>query len=126
MEGAAPAALSRSRAEFQGARPCWARAAVKRVVNVADIDSRYRHAILFRLFGHLARITRCRSSWTMIPGGSAENSRRVTARAAPSYIWRKGRMSGAFVCASSTLGVETMVERQISASDALSDDIGRH
>ena len=26
----------------------------ERVVNVADIDSRYRHAILFRLFGHLA------------------------------------------------------------------------
>ena len=34
-------------------------------------------------------------------------------------------MSGAFVCASSTLGVQTMVERQISASDALSNDIGR-
>src|SRR5262245_55306795 len=61
----------------------------------------------------------------MIPGGSAENSRRVTARAAPGYIWRKGRMFGAFVCASSTLGVETMVERQISASDALSNDIGQ-
>lgn len=34
----------------------------ERVIKVADIDPRHRHAILFRLFEHLPPTTRCRSS----------------------------------------------------------------
>jgi uncharacterized protein (DUF2249 family) len=83
----------------------------ERVISVAEIDPRYRHALPFRLFEHLAPDDSLQILVDHDPGPlRLQLEARAMARTAPGHIWRKARTSGAFVCASSALGVETIAD----------------
>jgi len=98
----------------------------ERVINVADIDPQYRHAILSRLFEHLSPD----SSLQIVVDHDPRRLRlQLEARhgsRCDGHIWRKAPMSGAFACACSAAGARTMANSVSSASGVPIRDPGRH
>ena len=71
----------------------------ERVIKVADIDPRHRHAISSDCSSISLQTICCKSSSIMIPGRCTCSWKRATARAATGHTSRRDLTSGAFACA---------------------------